>query len=1123
MKKERVVLVVLCIYLAAFLLTAGFLLSISNQRHYLVESILSERGSIELLNASEFGGMSPECSFDEDCIERGPGFICSEGECSWKPPIGIPRPSFGIEETHYIYSGEYYEAGGFNYRDAGNGPYTHYVDNSVSCNDANAGGFGTAAEPRCTIPTVLSEGSVVEVHGGPYLGGTLLGSGDIPRYQITFSATGSENKPIFIRGTGTREVIINNTKTAFSIDSQYVIIENFDMHIPNFWPTWNISIRNNYIHNLYTVGGASVIGIMGQDTVIYNNFITDNLASGDGKEIHGVWVGDNSRRTWIVDNEISENDGDSIQVNACQGQHCRTIGEPEREPKYVFIGRNKMHDDCENAVDLKDSEHVIISQNEAYGYEYCGGSTGDAILPANEGGVLTWVLFNDLHDNVRAIRVDDEIFSVEHNIYIIGNKIYDNSHSGIATWQALNLYIYNNVFNNNGLMDFWSQNWPAATRQAKYYFHNNIFTSNTDYNLYIGWEEAAGNTSFMNNIVDSGIYFEGEVPTDYFVEEICSNCIHGDAGLDSDLSPGNELAEDTGFDVSSAADYFNLLYFDLFSQYDSLDSLNINVDFEGILRPQGSAWDIGAYEYSGCESDADCKCSGGIYYSSGTCNAGAGECNYGAGENCNSYDTWIDTGEVRWSDSGCSEEEEKEQEYHDFSCLVIGCQESITNARWVETGNTRNKPGGTICDDADICTESDECDGEGNCVGIPLEGCNNGFILHLEFEDNSSDSRGNYDVVNSGVDFTDGKIGRAGSFNGGYLSITGFEEMSNLTVAAWVKRAADFSGYKSILMRQEATGFGEPYMLGFNGNSFVWIIKTGSVEVINSGAITRGEWYHVAGTYDGESMILYVNGSEISRIEKTGSLATTSSGVYLGAARNSASMQEFFTGDIDDLRVYSRALSEDEIQMLAQVTDNATCGNGIVEPGEECEFPEACEVGGYSGLKDCVDCELQGCVSSEFCGDNLINGNEICDLENLTTTCSGLGFSSGNLSCLNNCSGYNVSLCNLPNPGGPSLPVEPVPASPSGGGGGGSSSSVKLSNLSRQNLANLSENFSSGDSNLEVAQKKDISEEDIQNRGDYIRRLAYVFLAAAGVALISIVSVLMRGKTRKAIRKKKKL
>jgi hypothetical protein len=53
------------------------------------------------------------------------------------------------------------------YKDAGNRPYTHYLDRSApNCTDYS--NYGTPALPRCTIPgcdvSPLKSSSVVEVH-----------------------------------------------------------------------------------------------------------------------------------------------------------------------------------------------------------------------------------------------------------------------------------------------------------------------------------------------------------------------------------------------------------------------------------------------------------------------------------------------------------------------------------------------------------------------------------------------------------------------------------------------------------------------------------------------------------------------------------------------------------------------------------------------------------------------------------------------------------------------------------------------------------------------------------------------------------------------------------------------
>ena len=64
-------------------------------------------------------------------------------------------------------------------------------------------------------------------------------------------------------------------------------------------------------------------------------------------------------------------------------------------------------------------------------------------------------------------------------------------------------------------------------------------------------------------------------------------------------------------------------------------------------------------------------------------------------ENCSDRDGWVDTGNTRWVDDPgnvCKEKEQKEQEYHDYSCSGGNCTYSATETQWVDTGNTRNKP-----------------------------------------------------------------------------------------------------------------------------------------------------------------------------------------------------------------------------------------------------------------------------------------------------------------------------------------------------------------------------------------------------------------------------------------------
>jgi hypothetical protein len=67
----------------------------------------------------------------------------------------------------------------------------------------------------------------------------------------------------------------------------------------------------------------------------------------------------------------------------------------------------------------------------------------------------------------------------------------------------------------------------------------------------------------------------------------------------------------------------------------------------------------------------------------------------------------------------------------------------------------------------------------------------------------------------------------------------------------------------------------------------------------------------VATTYDGAMMRLYVNGVEVASRPQTGTISTTSDPLTIGG--NTFSGQNW-TGLMDEVRIYNRALNASEIQ-----------------------------------------------------------------------------------------------------------------------------------------------------------------------------------------------------------------
>ncbi|MBN1359533.1 MAG: hypothetical protein JW993_03025 [Sedimentisphaerales bacterium] len=147
----------------------------------------------------------------------------------------------------------------------------------------------------------------------------------------------------------------------------------------------------------------------------------------------------------------------------------------------------------------------------------------------------------------------------------------------------------------------------------------------------------------------------------------------------------------------------------------------------------------------------------------------------------------------------------------------------------------------------------------------------------------------------------------------------GFSFTDAMTVAAWINVTAFDEWWQAIvtkgdrawrLQRNEATDTLEFACTNVNvpGNS------TGSL--FGTKPITLQEWHHVAGVYDGASMYLYIDGAlDVSR-NAQGSIRISSQPVMIG--NNSNATYRLWNGLIDDVRLYSQALTPSEIRELAQ-------------------------------------------------------------------------------------------------------------------------------------------------------------------------------------------------------------
>lgn len=78
---------------------------------------------------------------------------------------------------------------------------------------------------------------------------------------------------------------------------------------------------------------------------------------------------------------------------------------------------------------------------------------------------------------------------------------------------------------------------------------------------------------------------------------------------------------------------------------------------------------------------------------------------------------------------------------------------------------------------------------------------------------------------------------------------------------------------------------------------------------------TPNEWYNLTGSYDGELMKFYVNGVLQNSKKITGALSVFDTNLFVGRKNE---VDKFYTpGNYDNLRIYNRALTKEEIMLLA--------------------------------------------------------------------------------------------------------------------------------------------------------------------------------------------------------------
>jgi Tfp pilus assembly protein PilV len=136
-----------------------------------------------------------------------------------------------------------------------------------------------------------------------------------------------------------------------------------------------------------------------------------------------------------------------------------------------------------------------------------------------------------------------------------------------------------------------------------------------------------------------------------------------------------------------------------------------------------------------------------------------------------------------------------------------------------------------------------------------------------------------------------------------------------ITISAWAKTATLSQNHVIVSKKCDSSTNGFSFSEFYSQLEFEYGSKgAGSYAYSSSGVLSANTWQHVVVTFDGTNIKFYVNGVDAgSSVVTPTSVQPNSSTLYVGAYPCGG---YYFNGNLDNVRVFSRALSSTEVASL---------------------------------------------------------------------------------------------------------------------------------------------------------------------------------------------------------------